>query len=65
MEYHDKILTCVDCKAEFIFPAGEQKFFADKGFTEPKRCKSCRARASERRAANRPPNISTLEGANR
>ena len=43
MEYSDKILKCADCSAEFVFTAGEQMFFADKGFkNEPKRCKACK-----------------------
>jgi Probable zinc-ribbon domain len=38
MEYHDKVLKCADCGAEFVFTAGEQTFYADKGFkNEPKR----------------------------
>ncbi|HEX9144150.1 MAG TPA: zinc-ribbon domain-containing protein, partial [Candidatus Binatia bacterium] len=42
MEYHDKVLKCSECGAEFVFTAGEQMFFADKGFkNEPKRCKAC------------------------
>src|SRR2546428_8335011 len=32
MEYHDKVLKCAECGAEFVFTAGEQMFFADKGF---------------------------------
>jgi CxxC-x17-CxxC domain-containing protein len=44
MEYHDKVLKCGECGEEFVFAAGEQKFFADKGFkNEPKRCKNCKA----------------------
>lgn len=44
MEYHDKVLKCSDCGTEFVFTAGEQMFFADKGFkNEPKRCKGCKA----------------------
>ncbi|MFQ5880921.1 MAG: zinc-ribbon domain containing protein [Candidatus Methylomirabilales bacterium] len=44
MAFQDKILTCVECGKEFAFTAGEQEFFAQKGFTnEPKRCKSCKA----------------------
>ncbi len=44
MEYHDKVLKCSECGAEFVFTAGEQMFFADKGFkNEPKRCKACKA----------------------
>ena len=48
MEYHDRILKCSECSAEFVFTAGEQMFFADKGFkNEPKRCKGCKARRAE------------------
>jgi CxxC-x17-CxxC domain-containing protein len=44
MEYHDKVLKCSECGTEFVFTAGEQMFFADKGFkNEPKRCKGCKA----------------------
>lgn len=42
-EFQDRILTCTECGAEFIFTAGEQHFFHDKNFkNEPKRCKSCK-----------------------
>ena len=44
MEYRDRVLKCVECGSEFVFAAGEQMFFADKGFkNEPKRCKNCKA----------------------
>lgn len=39
----DKGLTCADCSAEFIFTASEQEFFTERGFSEPRRCPSCRA----------------------
>ena len=39
----DKILTCSDCGQEFTFTASEQDFYAERGFTEPRRCASCRA----------------------
>ncbi len=39
----DKTIVCKDCGAEFIFTAGEQEWFKEKGFTnEPVRCKACR-----------------------
>jgi CxxC-x17-CxxC domain-containing protein len=45
MEYKDKVLKCVDCGADFVFTAGEQLFYADKGFrNEPKRCKTCKTK---------------------
>ena len=39
----DKTLTCSDCNMEFEFSEREQAFYAEKGFTEPRRCPSCRA----------------------
>jgi CxxC-x17-CxxC domain-containing protein len=41
--YNDKTLTCADCGQEFVFTASEQDFYAQRGFTEPRRCPSCRA----------------------
>lgn len=38
----DKKLKCKDCGEEFVFTEAEQKFYEEKGFTEPKRCKACR-----------------------
>ncbi|MDO4484225.1 MAG: zinc-ribbon domain containing protein [Clostridia bacterium] len=41
--YEDKTLVCKDCGNEFVFTAGEQEFYAEKGFqNEPTRCKACR-----------------------
>src|SRR6186713_3374243 len=49
MEFQDRILTCVDCGAEFVWTAGEQQFYADKNFkNEPKRCKDCKTKRSAR-----------------
>jgi CxxC-x17-CxxC domain-containing protein len=39
----DKTLTCADCGQEFTFTASEQQFYAERGFTEPRRCPTCRA----------------------
>ena len=39
----DKTLTCSDCGQPFTFTASEQEFYAERGFTEPRRCASCRA----------------------
>ncbi|HKV42528.1 MAG TPA: zinc-ribbon domain containing protein [Blastocatellia bacterium] len=47
------MLRCIDCNEEFIFTAGEQFFFSDKGLkNDPKRCKTCKAKKNERIAAN-------------
>ena len=50
MSFQDKSIQCSDCSTSFTFSAGEQEFFASRGFTnEPRRCPSCRqARKSER-----------------
>jgi CxxC-x17-CxxC domain-containing protein len=39
----DKTLVCQDCGQEFSFTASEQQFYADRQFSEPRRCASCRA----------------------
>lgn len=50
MEYQDRQLTCLDCSQPFVFTAGEQEFYARKGFKEePKRCKPCREARKARR----------------
>lgn len=51
MSFTDRELQCFDCGATFTFTAGEQEFFATKGFTnDPKRCPDCRqARKAEQR----------------
>ncbi|MDH7488461.1 MAG: zinc-ribbon domain containing protein [Anaerolineae bacterium] len=44
MAFADKTLICRDCGKEFVFSAGEQEFFREKGFThDPTRCPECRA----------------------
>jgi CxxC-x17-CxxC domain-containing protein len=50
--YNDKNLTCADCGQEFVFTASEQDFYAQRGFTEPRRCPSCRASRKAARNAN-------------
>jgi CxxC-x17-CxxC domain-containing protein len=49
----DQVLQCRDCGQEFVFTAGEQAFYATKGFTHPPtRCPDCRAaRKSQDRAS--------------
>jgi CxxC-x17-CxxC domain-containing protein len=49
--FQDKTLQCRDCGADFVFTAGEQEFYADKGFENlPARCPECRsARRQNRR----------------
>lgn len=49
----DQTMTCKDCGNEFVFTAGEQEFFAKKGFTPPTRCKDCRDKAKMARRGSR------------
>ena len=46
----DKTLTCSDCNIEFAFTEREQAFYAEKGFSEPRRCPSCRASRKQARS---------------
>ena len=38
----DKEKRCVDCDDKFWLTQGEQDFYRNKGYQEPKRCKNCR-----------------------
>ena len=35
-------LICKDCGKAFDFTVGEQRFYEEKGFAQPIRCKECR-----------------------
>lgn len=50
--FEDQSVACGDCSKEFTFTAGEQEFFAQKGFSVPKRCPECRQNAKNRRRKN-------------
>ena len=52
-EFQDQQLQCSDCSAEFTFSAAEQAFYADKGFSAPKRCTTCREKKKQEMRANR------------
>jgi CxxC-x17-CxxC domain-containing protein len=44
MDFVDRELTCVECGTTFVFSAGEQAFFSEKGFkNDPRRCKQCKS----------------------
>lgn len=40
--YEPISLTCWDCGKRFVFEASEQKYFAKRGWGDPKRCPECR-----------------------
>ena len=48
----DSTIKCVECNKNFIFSAGEKKFYEAKGLRLPKRCPACR---DHRRALINPP----------
>ena len=50
--YTDKTLTCADCGQQFVFTASEQDFYAQRGFTEPRRCPADRAARKAARASS-------------
>ena len=53
--YEDMKIGCVDCGNEFVFTAGEQAWFAKKGFYLPKRCPLCRKRKKENKRRDATP----------
>jgi CxxC-x17-CxxC domain-containing protein len=59
----DQKITCVDCGEEFLFTAGEQAFYREKGLTHaPTRCKRCRESRKSKGAESRGAAGSTLGG---
>jgi CxxC-x17-CxxC domain-containing protein len=63
--FEDKSLTCRDCSATFIFTAGEQGFYLEKGLlNEPQRCPSCRANRRRERSNSATRELTTVTCAN-
>ena len=51
--YVDEMLNCVDCGRQFAFTAGEQQFYASKGFqNKPNRCPDCRQARKQMRSSS-------------
>jgi CxxC-x17-CxxC domain-containing protein len=51
VEFSDIAIECIDCEKDFVWSAGAQTFYYDKGLIHPpKRCKQCK-RAKNRRLA--------------
>ncbi len=49
-QYRDKSLICRDCGGTFVFTAGEQAFYQEKGLlNEPRRCPVCRSSRRQER----------------
>jgi CxxC-x17-CxxC domain-containing protein len=54
MAFQDLTLRCRDCSVDFIWTAGEQSFFQEKGLVnQPQRCPSCRSARRLQRPASR------------
>src|SRR5919107_2228000 len=51
-ELTDRTITCRDCGEAFTFTAGEQAFYAERGYSQPQRCANCRAERKSQRAAS-------------
>jgi CxxC-x17-CxxC domain-containing protein len=41
--FTDKTLECADCGQQFNHSAQDQQFYAERQFSEPRRCPTCRA----------------------
>lgn len=54
-KFKDRALQCGDCGRTFTFTAGEQEFYQERGYSEPRRCPECRAaRKASRAGGDRP-----------
>ena len=48
MVFEDRSVTCVECGQSFAFTADDQRYHLEKGYSDPKRCPTCRrARRSQ------------------
>jgi CxxC-x17-CxxC domain-containing protein len=39
----DRNIACAECGEEFVFSADDQQYHSERGYSDPKRCPSCRA----------------------
>lgn len=54
MAFQDQTLKCRDCGADFVWTAGEQEFYQQKGFANaPVRCPACRQTKRAQMQGNR------------
>ncbi len=65
MAFEDRPLSCRDCSSTFVFTAGEQGFYLEKGLlNEPQRCAACRANRRRDRTPNGARELTTVPCAN-
>ena len=51
----DQNLVCKDCGKQFVWTAGEQEFYKQKGFdNSPTRCPDCRSKKKAEKFSGRP-----------
>lgn len=41
--FQDRNIGCAECGQEFVFSADDQQYHSERGYSDPKRCPSCRA----------------------
>ena len=52
--FEDETRICRECRRKFVFTAGEQAFYANKGFSAgPQRCKDCRGEGKHSQGTRR------------
>lgn len=52
--FTDQTLVCKDCGKQFVWTAGEQEFYQQKGFDNPPiRCGECRSKRKTERMSSR------------
>ena len=44
MEFKDETIVCRFCDSAFVWDAGQQSFYHDRGLARPVRCPECRAK---------------------
>ncbi len=49
----DKLIHCTDCGKDFLFTAGEQRYYEQRGFNPPRRCKDCRDKRKSEKDSGR------------
>ena len=55
MSYEDKTLTCRECGTSFVWTAGEQDFYNQRGLVnQPGRCPACRANRRQQQGGAAP-----------
>ena len=59
----DKKLECRACNKSFVFTKGEQSFYLQKAYSEPRRCPDCRKTRRKEKRKSRQLLIKSLEAA--